>query len=40
MMENCYERARAEKMRVIYHGRVLFSLAFTERDFGSNRLMC
>ena len=40
MMENCYERARAEKMRVIYHAGCCFPWPFTERDFGSNRLMC
>lgn len=27
MMEDCYERVKTEKMRVIYHGRMLFSLA-------------
>ena len=38
MMENCYERARAEKMRVIYHGRVLFSLAVYREGFREQQI--
>ena len=38
MMENCYDRVKAEKMRVVYHGRVLFSLAVYREGYKDQQL--
>ncbi len=38
MMENCYERVKAEKARVIKHGRVLFSLAVYRESFKKQQI--
>ena len=38
MMESCYKRVKAEKARVIRHGRVLFSLAVYRKEFDNQRV--
>lgn len=38
MMNNCYERIKAEKARVIKHGRVLFSLAVYSEGFEDRKM--
>lgn len=38
MMESCYDRIKAEKARVIKHGRVLFSLSVYREGFEDSKI--